>query len=232
MNVLVSRRGLVPYHGALADMRAHVDARAGDAADEFWQLQHPAVFTQGQGGRAEHVLDPGDIPVVRSDRGGQVTYHGPGQLVVYTLVDLRRLGVGPREFVRRIERGVIAFLAALDVAAVRRDGAPGVYVGDAKIAALGLRIRHGISYHGLSLNVDCELAPFLRINPCGYRGLAVTRLRDIGVTLGCDAAGDALMPHLLAALYEDAVDLRVLQCVDDSPRSAAASVIEPAAVGS
>ncbi len=207
MNVLIRRPGLVGYAEALAAMRARVDAFDGACADEMWQLQHPPVFTQGQGGRAVHVLDPGDIPVVQSDRGGQVTYHGPGQLVVYVLLDLRRLGIGPRELVRRIEDGVIAYLSSLGLRGERRAGAPGVYVDGAKIAALGLRIRRGISYHGVSLNVDPDLAPFQRIDPCGYRGLAVTRLADLGICLDCAAVADAATPFLLGSLYAgDVVD--------------------------
>ncbi len=146
--------------------------------DEIWFLSHPPVFTQGQAGRAEHLLDPGDIPVVPIDRGGQVTYHGPGQLVVYLLIDLRRAGMGIRDLVSGMESAIITTLSAWGIRGVAREGAPGVYVDDAKIASLGLRVRRGCSYHGLSLNVSMDLAPFSRINPCGYQGLAVTRLRD------------------------------------------------------
>ncbi|MGR9090019.1 MAG: lipoyl(octanoyl) transferase LipB [Gammaproteobacteria bacterium] len=204
MNVVVRHFALIDYPVTLARMRAHVDGRTAGSADEIWLLQHPPVFTQGQAGKAGHVLDPGEIPVVQSDRGGQVTYHGPGQLIAYVMLDLRRCGIGPRELVRRLESAIIALLAELDIDAERRAGAPGVYVGAAKIAALGLRIRRGISFHGLSLNVDADLAPFSRINPCGYRGLAITSLQALGVALDCDAIATRLLPHLAAALYPGA----------------------------
>ena len=170
MNVVVRKLGRVPYDETFARMRAAVDGRVASAPDEFWLLQHPPVYTQGQGGRAVHVHDPGAIPVVQSDRGGQVTYHGPGQLVTYLLLDLRRAGLGPRQLVRRIEAALIALLDEFRITAQRRDGAPGVYVDDAKIAALGLRIRRGISYHGLALNVDVDLAPFSPHRPVRVPG--------------------------------------------------------------
>jgi len=209
MNVVVRHRGDMAYTEALADMRKFVDSRAADGADEIWLLQHAPVFTQGQGGRAVHVHDTGDIPLVQSDRGGQVTYHGPGQLIAYTLMDLHRAGLGPRELVRRIESAIIATLARLDISGSRRPGAPGVYVEGAKIAALGLRIRRGMSYHGLSLNVDVDLEPFTRIDPCGYQGLEVTRLKDLGVALDCTAVGGLLVPELLSSLYGDDADVAV-----------------------
>lgn len=203
MNVVVRELALIDYPEALARMRAHVDARTAACADEIWLLQHPPVFTQGQAGKAAHILDAGAIPVVQSDRGGQVTYHGPGQLIAYVMLDLKRRGIGPRELVRRLEGAVIALLAELDITAARRTGAPGVYVGAAKIAALGLRIRRGISFHGLSLNVDADLAPFSRINPCGYRGLEVTSLQALGLSLDCAAIARRLLPHLTGALYPE-----------------------------
>lgn len=158
--------------------------------DEIWILSHKPVFTLGQAGKREHVLDPGDIPVVKVDRGGQVTYHGPGQLVIYLLLDVRKRGFGVRRLVQLIEAAIIASLADWGIDAVTRSGAPGVYVGDAKIAALGLRIRNGCSYHGLSLNVQMDLSPFKRINPCGYAGLAVTQVADL------TSVGDRLMQRL------------------------------------
>lgn len=170
--------GLMPYEPVLAAMRRFTDQRTAETGDEVWLVEHPAVFTQGQAGKAEHLLVPGDIPVVQTDRGGQVTYHGPGQLVAYLLLDVRRLGLGVRELVSRIESGLIALLASFDVEAAAKPDAPGVYVDGAKIASLGLRIRNGRSFHGLALNVDMDLAPFRRINPCGYAGLAMTQLRD------------------------------------------------------
>jgi len=160
-------------------MSAFTDSRGADTPDELWLLEHDPVFTLGQAGKMEHVLAPGDIPVIPVDRGGQVTYHGPGQIVGYPLIDLRRAGVGVRELVRRIEQALIDTLAHWNVTAVRREGAPGVYVGEAKIAALGLRVRRGCSFHGLAFNVAMDLEPFQRINPCGYKGLAVTQLVDL-----------------------------------------------------
>ena len=170
--------GLMPYEPVLAAMRRFTDQRTVETGDEIWLVEHPAVFTQGQAGKAEHLLVPGDIPVVQTDRGGQVTYHGPGQLVAYLLLDVRRLGIGVRELVNRIEGSLIGLLASFDVEAAAKPDAPGVYVDGAKIASLGLRIRNGRSFHGLALNVDMDLAPFRRINPCGYAGLAMTQLRD------------------------------------------------------
>ena len=170
--------GLLPYEPVLEAMRRFTDQRGPGTADEVWLVEHPAVFTQGQAGKAEHLLVPGDIPVVQTDRGGQVTYHGPGQLVAYLLLDVRRLGFGVRDLVSRIERCLIELLASYNVEAAAKADAPGVYVDGAKIASLGLRIRNGCSFHGLALNVDMDLAPFRRINPCGYAGLAMTQLRD------------------------------------------------------
>lgn len=166
------------YAQILADMRAFTDVRQADTADEFWCLSHAPVFTQGLNGQPEHVLDPGPIPVVATDRGGQVTYHGPGQLVIYTLVDLARACIGVRQWVEQIEQVLIDWLAEQGVAAQREADAPGVYVGTTKIAALGLKVRRGRCYHGLSLNLDMDLAPFARINPCGVSGRVVTQLRD------------------------------------------------------
>lgn len=170
--------GLMPYEPVLAAMRRFTDQRTAETGDEVWLVEHPAVFTQGQAGKAEHLLVPGDIPVMQTDRGGQVTYHGPGQLVAYLLLDVRRLGIGVRELVNRIEGSLVALLASFDVEGAAKPDAPGVYVDGAKIASLGLRIRNGRSFHGLALNVDMDLAPFRRINPCGYAGLAMTQLRD------------------------------------------------------
>ncbi|OZB37376.1 MAG: octanoyltransferase [Halothiobacillus sp. 14-56-357] len=165
------------YAELLAKMQSFTRSRQPDTEDEFWVLSHRPVFTQGLNGQPQHVLDPGDIPVVRTDRGGQVTYHGPGQLVVYTLVDLKRAGVGVRAWVTALEQVVIDYLTEFAVQAERLQGAPGVYVDGAKIAALGLKVRQGRCYHGLSLNLDVDLAPFARINPCGMANLPVTDLR-------------------------------------------------------
>lgn len=200
MKLLVRDLGQVDYQTCWAAMRQFSLAREPSTTDELWTVQHPAVFTLGRAAKPEHILAAGDIPVVHSDRGGQVTYHGPGQLVIYTLLDTHRLRIGPRELVRRLEQGVIDALAAFDICAQRRSGAPGVYVEDAKVAALGLRLRNGMSYHGLALNVDLDLEPFLRINPCGYAGLRVTRLADLGVALDCAALTPRVLPFLARAL--------------------------------
>jgi lipoyl(octanoyl) transferase len=173
--------GLVAYEPTWRSMQAFNAGRDGSTEDELWLVEHPPVFTLGLAGRREHVLDPGAIPVVATDRGGQVTYHGPGQAVIYTMVDLRRLKIGARELVRRIEQAAIDTLAGYGIRAARRTGMPGVYVRDAKIAAIGLRIARGSAYHGVALNSDLDLAPFSRIDPCGYPGLASTRLCDEGV---------------------------------------------------
>ena len=184
--------GLMAYEPAWHAMQRFTDQRTGDTPDEVWLVQHASVFTQGQAGKAEHLLLPGDIPVVQVDRGGQVTYHGPGQLVVYLLLDVRRLGFGVRELVSRIENALIDLLASFGVSAAAKPDAPGVYVEGAKIASLGLRIRRGCSFHGLALNVDMQLEPFQRINPCGYAGLAMTQL--------CDHAGSIEFAEVSARL--------------------------------
>ncbi len=166
------------YEPVWRAMQHYTDSRDVDSPDELWFLEHDAVFTQGQAGKAEHILMPGDIPVVQVDRGGQVTYHGPGQLVGYVLVDLRRLGMGIRDLVTAIENSIVAVLAELDIPAHPRADAPGVYVDSgAKIAQLGLRVRRGSTFHGLSLNIDMDLSVFQRINPCGHQGMAVTDIR-------------------------------------------------------
>ncbi|MBI2396586.1 MAG: lipoyl(octanoyl) transferase LipB [Xanthomonadales bacterium] len=176
----VRQLGRQPYEPVWRAMQRFTDGRDAATVDELWVLQHDPVFTLGQAGKWEHVLLPGAIPVLPVDRGGQVTYHGPGQIVAYPLFDLRRLGIGVRELVNRIEQSIIDTLAGYRIEAQRRDGAPGVYVGAAKIAALGLRVRRGCSFHGLAFNVAMDLEPFARINPCGYQGLAVTQVIDCG----------------------------------------------------
>jgi lipoyl(octanoyl) transferase len=190
--------GLQPYEQTCAAMREYTLTRDADATDEIWLLQHPPVFTQGQAGRTEHVLAPGVIPVVRSDRGGQVTYHGPGQLVGYVLLDLARLGYGIRGLVTRLEQALVGCLHAYGIAAHARRDAPGVYVADGrKIASLGLRVRHGCTYHGLALNVAMDLEPFTRINPCGYAGLAMTQISEQGGPADIAQVIADLQPHLL-----------------------------------
>jgi lipoyl(octanoyl) transferase len=179
--VKVRNLGLVAYEPTWRAMQAFNAARDESTDDQLWLVEHPPVFTLGLAGRREHVLDPGAIPVVATDRGGQVTYHGPGQALAYTMLDLRRRRLGAKELVRRIEEAVIDTLASYGLEGRRRAGMPGVYVRDAKIAAIGLRIARGASYHGVALNSDVDLAPFARIDPCGYPGLACTRLVDEGV---------------------------------------------------
>ncbi|HET9700790.1 MAG TPA: lipoyl(octanoyl) transferase LipB [Burkholderiales bacterium] len=198
--ILVRYLGRAEYVPTWEAMRNFTASRDAATADELWLLEHPPVFTQGQGGRPEHLLDPGQVPVVRIDRGGQVTYHGPGQAVIYLLLDLRRKGYGVKELVRRMEQAVIDLLAEYGVAAARRAGAPGVYVGGAKVAALGLRVRAGCCYHGLAFNVDMDLEPFRRINPCGYPGLAVTQCRDLGIPGSAETLGEMLAHKLMANL--------------------------------
>lgn len=199
----VRQLGLADYEPVWRNMQRFTDSRTAGTADEFWCVQHSPVFTQGQAGRAEHLLAPGQTPVVEVDRGGQVTWHGPGQIVLYPLLDLHRLGLGVRELVTRIEDTIIQVLEGYGVVGARREGAPGVYVGDAKIAALGLRVRKGRSFHGLAFNIDNDLEPFSRINPCGYQGLAVTRLADLAEVTLPQVQGD-LVASLAANLgYND-----------------------------
>ena len=193
---VVKRLGRVDYVPTFQAMQDFTAARTPETPDELWIVEHPPVFTLGQAGKPEHLLSDVGIPVVKIDRGGQVTYHGPGQVVIYLLLDLTRLKIKVRELVTAIEQALIDFLAVQGVAAERRTGAPGVYVGAAKIAALGLKIKNGCSYHGLALNVDMDLYPFTAINPCGYAGLAVTQTRDLGIPLTPEAAGDLLCRHL------------------------------------
>jgi len=190
--MIVRQLGRVDYLPTVDAMREFTAVRSGETPDELWVLEHPPVYTVGQAGRAEHLPRASSIPVVRADRGGQITYHGPGQAIVYLMVDLSRRGLTVRELVRRIEGSVIDTLAAYGVVAARRAGAPGVYVDGAKIAALGLRVRHGRCYHGVALNVEMDLAPYTDIDPCGFPGLAVTQLADLGVRVTPAEAGLAL----------------------------------------
>lgn len=200
----VRHLGLIDYGDCFAAMRAFSQARTADSADELWVLEHPRVFTQGQAGKPEHLLFPGDIPVVQSDRGGQATYHGPGQLVVYPLIDIVRRGYGVRSLVSRIEQALIDTLALYGIAAYADREAPGVYVDIGgirhKIGSLGLRVRQGRSQHGLSLNVAMDLEPFSRINPCGYRGLAMTQVSALGGPVQVGRVAADLVPQLLARL--------------------------------
>ena len=192
----IKHLGRVPYLETYEAMKAFSEQRQDSTEDELWVCEHPPTYTQGIAGKAEHLLAQTDIPVVQTNRGGQVTYHGPGQVVIYLLIDLSRRGIKVRELVNKIEQAVIDCLAAYGITADRREGAPGVYVGEAKVAALGLRIRNGCSYHGVSLNVDMDMTPFSAINPCGYAGMAVTQLHDLGVNVSVSDAGEDLLRHL------------------------------------
>lgn len=197
---VLRRLGLAHYVATWRAMQRFTDARGPSTPDEIWLLEHPPVYTLGMAARREHVLAPGDIPVVSTDRGGQVTYHGPGQLVIYPLLDVRRLGLTVRGLVTALESTVIEYAAELGVHARARREAPGVYVGDRKLASVGLRIRRGASYHGLALNVSLDLEPFSRIDPCGYAGLEMTQLAALAGPLTVGQAMDGIVPHLLRAL--------------------------------
>jgi lipoyl(octanoyl) transferase len=192
--------GLVPYEPTWRAMQRQVEERTVDSPDEIWFLEHPPVFTLGMNARPEHLLSTGDIPVVQIDRGGQVTYHGPGQLVVYPLVDLERARLGVRSLVTGIERAIVETVAEWGIEALGRRDAPGVYVEGRKLASIGLRIRRSRSYHGLALNVSMDLEPFRRINPCGYVGLEMTQVGALGGPSDVGLVADALAPRLLSAL--------------------------------
>jgi len=192
--------GRVEYEPTWRAMQSFTEQRTSETPDEIWSLEHPPVFTLGMNAAPEHLLAPGDIPVVQIDRGGQVTYHGPGQLVVYPLIDVRRAGLGVRQLVMSLESAIIDLLASWNITALARRDAPGVYVEGRKVASIGLRIRRGSSYHGLAFNVAMDLEPFQRINPCGYRGLEVIDLRSLGVNASVQEVAEALQPRLLASL--------------------------------
>ena len=189
--------GRSDYVHCWQQMRDYTQSRDPHSSDQIWITEHDPVFTQGHNGKSEHLLDTGDIPVIQIDRGGQVTYHGPGQLVDYCLLNISRLGFGVRALVTHIENAIISYLATYGIDSTARADAPGVYVGDAKIAALGLRIRKGCCYHGLSLNIDMDLGPFSRINPCGFENLAVTQLSDFNVSIELEQAGRELTDVLI-----------------------------------
>ena len=192
----VRELGRQPYEPVWRAMQRFTDVRDEGTVDELWVVEHDPVFTLGQAGKPEHVLAAGDIPVIHVDRGGQVTYHGPGQIVVYPLLDLKRRKVGVREYVHRIEQALIDTLGEWNIQAERRDGAPGVYVADAKVAALGIRVRRGCTFHGLAFNIGMDLEPFHRINPCGYQGLQVTSMGDLGGPSGMEAVKPVLLAQL------------------------------------
>ncbi|MBT0729631.1 lipoyl(octanoyl) transferase LipB [Rosenbergiella nectarea] len=208
--LIVRHLGQQPWASISEAMHRFTDSRTERSADEVWLVEHPAVFTQGQAGKAEHLLAPGDIPVMQSDRGGQVTFHGPGQQIMYVLIDIRRRKIGVRELVTALENTVIATLAEDGLQAYARADAPGVYVAEQKICSLGLRIRHGCSFHGLALNVDMDLSPFTRINPCGYADLTMTQLRDQGSQRGLDRVSQDLVKHFTYYIH-------CQQVVSDTP---------------
>ena len=194
--MIVRRPGRVPYEPTWRAMQDFTTQRDASTPDELWLVEHPPVYTLGQAGKAEHLLHVTDIPLVKIDRGGQITYHGPGQVVGYLLLDLHRRGLKVREMVNLLEQALIDCIADYGLDARRKDGAPGVYIDDAKVAALGLRVKNGCSYHGLSLNVDMDLTPFTWINPCGYSGLQTIQLKDFGVTEGPEDVATRLLVHL------------------------------------
>ena len=200
--VVLREMGLADYESTLQAMKDFTDSRVADTADELWLLQHPRVFTQGQAGKAEHILGAGDIPVIQVDRGGQVTYHGPGQWVLYLMIDIKRRKWGVRDLVNLIEQSILRLLAEYGIDAELWPHAPGVYIDGEKIASLGLRVRKGCSYHGLALNVNMDLEPFGRINPCGFAGLEVTSMARAlpDVTLDLDAVGQRLLDTIAGAL--------------------------------
>ena len=201
--LIVRELGLQTYEPVWQAMQAFTDARSATTPDEIWFTQHEPVFTLGINTAPEHLLAPGDIPVIQVDRGGQVTYHGPGQLMVYPLIDLRRAGLGVRELVTALEQSVVGLAADYGIEAASRCDAPGVYVDGVKLASIGLRIRRGSSFHGMALNVDVDLEPFSRINPCGFQGLELTDLRRLGAEYDLDVVRDRLLPHLLRQLRMD-----------------------------
>ena len=198
--MIIRQLNNIDYVDVWHAMQNFTDNRDDNTADELWLVEHPPVFTQGQAGKDEHLLMPGDIPVVKVDRGGQVTYHGPGQQVIYFMINLRRRKMGIRQLVTLIENGIVASMADFGINAKAKPDAPGVYVDDKKIASLGLRVRKGCSFHGLALNVNMDLSPFLRINPCGYQGLEMIQTIDLQGPATVDQAGESLVKHLSVLL--------------------------------
>lgn len=194
--MIIQKKPQEPYQTTWQAMREITDQRDQDTEDELWLVQHDPVFTQGQAGKAEHIINPGNIPIVQTDRGGQVTYHGPGQIVAYALFDLKRMGIGIRRLVTNMEQAVIDTLAEYDINAQRREDAPGVYVNGAKICSIGLRVRRGCSYHGIAFNVAMDLEPFSRINPCGFQGLKVTQVKDFVPDVKLEDVEMRLVKHI------------------------------------
>ncbi len=201
--MIVKDLGLVDYQQTCDAMQAFTAQRDENTEDELWLVEHPAVFTQGLNGKDEHILNTGNIPVVKTDRGGQITYHGPGQLIAYTLFDLKRKKIGVREMVSRLENSVITMLDELGIKSQARSDAPGVYVENRKIAALGLRVKRGSCYHGLSLNIDMDLSPFLNINPCGYQGMEVIDIKSLGRSLTMEQAKQQFVSALNSQMHKE-----------------------------
>ncbi|NOQ81267.1 MAG: lipoyl(octanoyl) transferase LipB [Methylophaga sp.] len=201
--MIVKDLGLVDYQQTCEAMQQFTAQRDENTEDELWLVEHPAVFTQGLNGKDEHILNTGNIPVVKTDRGGQITYHGPGQLIAYTLFDLKRKKIGVREMVSRLENSVISLLDELGIKSQSRSDAPGVYVDDRKIAALGLRVKRGACYHGLSLNVAMDLSPFLNINPCGYQGMEVIDIKSLGHELTMEQAKQQFVSALNSQMHKE-----------------------------
>ncbi|XQW85962.1 lipoyl(octanoyl) transferase LipB [Thalassotalea piscium] len=206
-SLIIRQLGVLDYTTVWHAMQNFTDSRT-DEVDELWLVEHPAVFTQGQAGKEEHLLMPGDIPVVKVDRGGQVTYHGPGQQVIYFMINLRRKKMGVRELVTLIENGIIAALADYNITAYAKADAPGVYIDEKKVASLGLRVRKGCSFHGLALNVNMDLTPFLRINPCGYAGLEMVQTCDLDGPKDVQSAGESLVKHLTQLLNAENINYK------------------------
>ncbi|MBD1581209.1 lipoyl(octanoyl) transferase LipB [Pseudoalteromonas sp. S16_S37] len=204
--VIVRQLGLRSYEPIWQRMQAYTDQRDDNSADEIWLVEHESVFTQGQAGKDEHLLAPGDIQVIKVDRGGQVTYHGPGQQMMYVLFNLRRLKIGVRELVTWLEQCIIDFLAEHNITAYAKADAPGVYVDNSKIASLGLRVRRGCSFHGLALNVNMDMSPFLRINPCGYAGMNMVQTSELNGPSSMEEVGNGLVKHMLKRLNAEVVE--------------------------
>lgn len=214
--VYIRTLGFQAYEDTWSRMKDYTLARTNESVDELWFLEHPPVFTQGLAGKAEHLLAPGDIPVIQTDRGGQVTYHGPGQLVVYFLIDIERRGIGPKSLVRKIEESVIALLQYYNIKGHLQDGAPGVFVNNEKIASIGLRIKNKASYHGLSLNIDMDLEPFSRINPCGFQKLKMTQMKDFVPDISVGEVSEQILKHIKETFMYNSANLISLSETDSN----------------
>lgn len=215
-SLIIRQLGTMNYKVVWQAMQKFTDDRNDDTVDELWLVEHPPVFTQGQAGKAEHLLMPGGIEVVKVDRGGQVTYHGPGQQVIYFMINLRRKKIGVRQLVTLIENSIVTALKDYNISAYAKSNAPGVYVDEKKVASLGLRVRKGCSFHGLALNVNMDLSPFLRINPCGYAGLEMVQTADMNGPKDIVSAGNALVKHLIPLLEATDVSFHTGLTINDN----------------